>query len=125
MPRFKQVKDPSHDPVLQELYREMLDSGLGTEVPPNWFTFQGERPDIMAATWALCKQLLFHGMLPPTVKQMIAVVVSRTNECRYCTTTYANSLAAMEAAMMAAFTNFLNTWSKASGIPVDGEEEPS
>lgn len=53
-------------------------------MPVNWVTSQAGRPDILAATWAFTKGTLMHGQLPPTVKQMIAMVIAMQNDCRYC-----------------------------------------
>lgn len=177
--RFPIVNDPK-ELEMQDLYQEIVDSGFGAEYPINWFTSQGLRPDILKATWGLAKGILVDGQLPATVKQLIAMSISKQNSCRYCEVTHTGALGAMgvpaeqihscasdpnmteipnphreiiqfavkasqnpnsiqdtdyaklrdvgvtdeeimEAGMMAAFTNFINTWADLSGIPVDGE----
>ena len=89
MARFQQIRDPGDHPQLAPLYREIIDSG-------NWFTSQAERPDILAATWALAKSVALQGTLPPTIKQMIIVLVSSYNNCRYCRVTHTRALEALE-----------------------------
>lgn len=96
MSRFQQLQDPSGNPQLTALYREIVDSGMGEDTPVNWFTAQAERPDILAATWALTRGVVLQGMLPPTIKQMIIVLVSTHNNCRYCRVTHTRALEALE-----------------------------
>lgn len=91
MSRFKLVQQPS-DSRVQALYNEILDHGFGEEMPINWFTAQGTRPDILAATWTLTKTILVEGRLPPSLKQMIAMTISQHNACRYCTVVHTGAL---------------------------------
>lgn len=95
MSRFEQIRDPSHDPQLGALYREIVNAGFGKDVPLNWFTAQSRRPDILEATWALVKGLLLQGELPATLKQMIMVRVSTSNDCHYCRVIHTNALETM------------------------------
>ncbi|NKB71569.1 MAG: peroxidase-related enzyme [Candidatus Latescibacteria bacterium] len=183
MARFRQILDPSGAPLLATLYREITDCGLGDEVPLNWFTAQGERPDILAGAWALTKGVLLEGVLPPTMKQMVVVLISAHNGCQYCRLTHAKALQGLgvssdlidslstdvnldkvpppqrailqfalqvaqapqaitdrdvqrlrdfslsdgeilELIMVAAFTNFINTWSDISAIAIDEVGSP-
>jgi AhpD family alkylhydroperoxidase len=93
--RFRRIESADDNLELASLYAEIIESGLGDRVPLNWFTAQAERPDILAATWALSKGILLHGHLPPTVKQMIAVKVARYNQCHYCAAVHSSALEAM------------------------------
>ena len=93
--RFTRIERPDDNPELASLYADITESGLGDRVPLNWFTAQAERPDILAATWALVKAVLLQGQLPPTVKQMILVKISTYNKCRYCAAVHTNALQAM------------------------------
>ncbi len=95
MSRFPQIKDPPANSPLKSLYKEIVENGLGQEHPTNWFTSQGERPDILAATWAMCKGILMEGILPPTVKQMIILKISTANDCRYCRVAHTKALEVM------------------------------
>lgn len=92
MSRFSQIRNPSHDPKLSSLYKEILEHGLGSDVPANLFTAQSERPDILEATWALFKGVLLQGKLPLTVKEMIAMTIAMQNDCRYCAVAHTNAL---------------------------------
>ena len=42
------------------------------------------RPDIFGALMAAMKAVLFEGILPPTVKQMIVMAISVQNNCGFC-----------------------------------------
>jgi AhpD family alkylhydroperoxidase len=97
MSRFELVKDASGNPELESLYKEIVEYGWAKPdgVPVNWITSQASRPDILAATWAFTKGTLAHGQLPPTVKQMIAMVIAMQNDCRYCEVAHTNALEAM------------------------------
>lgn len=182
MSRFEQIKDPSGEPKLEALYREILDQGFGTQTPIAWFTAQSRRPDILETTWGLVKGLLLQGELPPTLKQMIILRISTDNDCGYCRVIHTNALKAMgvpaevidslttdvspaklpptqraivefaarvakdpksisdgdfeilrqfeissgeimEATMIAAFANFINTWADVSGVLSERQEE--
>lgn len=46
MSRFALIKDTTNSPELEALYQEIVSSRFGTEVPLNWFTAQGSRPDL-------------------------------------------------------------------------------
>ena len=98
MSRFKQIKDPSDDPKLAALYKEAVEAGhVGSEegVPNNFITSQSERPDILAATSALMDEIVLKGLLPPTIKQMIAMTISMQADCRYCASVHTNALASL------------------------------
>ena len=177
-PRFRRVMDASDNPELTAVYEDIVAKGFGTDVPSNWFTSQGERPDLLAANWGFAQKLMMTGQLPATVKQMIIVMISTHNDCPYCRVAHTQGLEAMgvpeqvvdclttdlnlakvpppqrgilefalkvareprevtdddfrllrdqglndgeimEAAMIAAYTNFINTWAQVSGIPID------
>ncbi|CAM2070361.1 Carboxymuconolactone decarboxylase family protein [Sulfidibacter corallicola] len=95
MSRFELVRDPSGDPHLEDLYDDMVKTGFGKEFPINWFTSQALRPDILEATWFLTKRILVEGLLPASLKQMIATTISVHNHCRYCTVTHTGALEAL------------------------------
>jgi uncharacterized peroxidase-related enzyme len=67
--------------------------GYGSEgAPGDYFTSQGDRPDILAATWHLVKAMFVEGQLPPTLKELVSMVVSQQNDCRYCAVSHTNTL---------------------------------
>ena len=95
MPRLELVDEPSSNSMLNELYQEIVNCGFGTDKPINWFTSQGLRPDIISGTWVLVKSILLSGELPPTLKQMIALVISARHNCRYCAIIHTRALESM------------------------------
>ena len=95
MARFEQIKDPSGDPKLAALYKDIVGHGVGGDTPINWFTAQSERPDIMEATWALFRGIMLQGEIPPTVKEMISMTIAMQSNCRYCTVAHTNALEGM------------------------------
>lgn len=90
-----QTLDQVDDDDTRQLYDEIVDAGFGGERPINWFASQGLRPDILASTWGLTKTLLLEGRLPPTLRQMVLMVISAQNQCRYCTVTHTGALEQM------------------------------
>ena len=95
MSRFEQIEDPSGEPKLEALRREIPEHGFRTQTPIAWFTAQSRRPDILETTWGLVKGLLLQRELPPTLKQMIIPRVSTPNDCRYCRMIHTNALEAV------------------------------
>lgn len=97
MSRFEQIKDATGNSELEGLYQEMAEYGWATPdgVPVNWLTSQAERPDILEATWGFARGTLMQGQLPPTVKQMIAMVIAKQNDCRYCEVSHTYALEAL------------------------------
>jgi uncharacterized peroxidase-related enzyme len=93
MGQFRLVRDISERPELRALYEEIMGCGFESEgAPGNWFTSQADRPDILAATWHLVKVMLVEGQLQPTLKQLVSMVVSQQNDCRYCAVAHTNAL---------------------------------
>lgn len=95
MSRFDMVLKPEPNSEVAALYADILAKGFGGTIPINWFTAQGRRPDLLSASWGLTCGILVEGLLPPTLKQMIAATVSAQNGCRYCTVTHTNALQSM------------------------------
>jgi len=48
------------------------------------FTLHSSQPDMLAGTWSLERETMFHGRVPRAVKEAIAAGVSTINECPYC-----------------------------------------
>ena len=93
MSRFTAVKEIDGHSELKPLYDEIVEAGFSANNHPlNFFTDQSSRPDILQATWKLTKALLVEGLLPASVKEMIMIMVSKNNHCRYCEVTHGNSL---------------------------------
>ena len=95
MGRFAQISEAGASSALRDLYRDIVRSGFGDGVPYNWFASQSTRPDILAGTWSLTRNLMLQGELPPIVKQMIVVTISVRNNCNYCKCVHGHVLSAL------------------------------
>ena len=67
-----------------------IQQGFG--MVPNLFKAYAHRPEIMAANWSKVKAVMLTGELPRTLKEMIAVVVSKANGCQYCVAAHSAAL---------------------------------
>lgn len=97
MSRFPLVKHPE-DPQLGALYREIVEMGMqGVEegIPINGLTSMGARPDLLSGVWEFTKSVIVQGSLPPTVKEMVGMVIAMQNNCRYCTVGHTHALESM------------------------------
>lgn len=65
----------------QAVYDE-IEAAFG--MVPNLFKTYAHFPPLLEANWAKTKALMMGGRLPRPLKEMIAVVVSQANACRYC-----------------------------------------
>ncbi len=93
MSRIARV-DEATDAHVRELYGEIVEYGFGDETPINFFTAIAGRSDLLEASWDLTKAILVGGSLPNTLKQMIALCISRQNDCRYCSVVHQGALEA-------------------------------
>lgn len=87
MPRFPLVKHPEPGTELANVYEKILAmGGQGAEegVPSNYMTSLGERPDIIDSLLKGWQNVFISGLLPPTIKQMIAMTIALQHDCRYC-----------------------------------------
>lgn len=82
----------SENEQLRRIYDEISYYGFGSSEPLNWFKAQAIRPDILVGTWSLIKAVLAEGLLPATLKQLIAVTVSKQADCRYCAALHTRAL---------------------------------
>lgn len=74
--------------VYQEIRKEL---GLGG-VPNVFKAMAGVNTDVLLQNWVAFRRTLLQGDLPRTVKEMIALVVSRENDCPYSIGLHARSL---------------------------------
>ena len=80
---------------LKTLYAE-IKAGMGTPDVPAVFRVMSQSPDLLAAQWRLFQTLMLaETQLPRATKEMIAVVVSKANACRYCVTAHTIFLKAL------------------------------
>ncbi len=94
MSRFEQIIDPPNNSELNDIYQEMVETGvtINSKTPINWFTSQSIRPDILEATWEFSKAIFLEGQLPFTLKEMIILAISVQNNCEYCAVTHTQVL---------------------------------
>ena len=83
MSRLPLRADASESGPLASVYREAAEM-VGSTKPPALFTSMAVRPDLAEATWNLAKVLLVDGHLPASVTQLIVLVISAQQRCRYC-----------------------------------------
>ena len=88
------LQQPTHNSVVDELFSDIVSHGFGGSKPINFFTALAVRPDILDATWRFTKAILVNGHLPGSIKQMIALCISRQNACRYCSVVHRGALEA-------------------------------
>ena len=92
MSRVRLVKVEEADGKANEVFGDIQQS-FG--MVPNLFKAYALRPEILDAKWNQVKAVMQEGKLPPQLKQMIAVVVSKANECQYCVNAHSAALAMM------------------------------
>jgi uncharacterized peroxidase-related enzyme len=69
---------------LADLYADIRANFPGGVVP-DIFEILSSRPEFLRVVWSGFRAMFDDGYLPRDIKEMIAVVVSKTNSCRYCT----------------------------------------
>ncbi|MFT5599291.1 MAG: putative peroxidase-related enzyme, partial [Chitinophagales bacterium] len=94
MSRFEAV-DAVGDAELTQIYQDIVANGFGVEGKPiSFFTAMASRPDIINVVWQFSKAIIVEGLLPASVKQMIALSISRQNNCQYCSVMHRGALEA-------------------------------
>lgn len=71
--------------LAEEVYRQMQYEFL----PVPLVTLQSPAPQIMAGVWSILRETLLAGSADRTLKETVAAVVSKTNECPYCIESHA------------------------------------
>ncbi len=59
---------------------------------PNLFRTYAHHPPLLDANWRKVKRVMMDGSLPRLVKEVIAVLVSKDNACRYCVAAHTAAL---------------------------------
>lgn len=59
---------------------------------PNMFLAYAHYPPLLRANWNKAQAVMMEGSLPRKVKEIIACLVSRDNDCSYCLTAHAAAL---------------------------------
>jgi uncharacterized peroxidase-related enzyme len=81
--RIRTIPESAATGQLADLYADIKANFPGGVVP-DVFEILSQRPDFLRVVWAGYRTMFEGGVLPRDVKEMIAVVVSRTNSCGYC-----------------------------------------
>lgn len=63
---------------------EEIKKTLGIPIVPNLFKAMGANPDYLEATWNQFKAVMGPGELTRREKELVALAVSATNNCKYC-----------------------------------------
>jgi uncharacterized peroxidase-related enzyme len=102
-----------------ELYAE-IKARFGIGAVPDVFLLAGARPDFLRVLWDGYKAMFYEGVLPRELKEMVTIVVSQANSCRFCTQAHTLLLksvgAAPEAAEAAAAGDI-------GALPIDAKEK--
>jgi AhpD family alkylhydroperoxidase len=80
---IKLIDEKEADPKVKEIYEEIKKT-FGIPFVPNLFKAMGHNAGILEAKWRQILQVMTKGALDPKTKEIIAVAVSATNNCRYC-----------------------------------------
>ncbi|NQV22126.1 MAG: carboxymuconolactone decarboxylase family protein [Rhodospirillales bacterium] len=71
-------------PEVRAVYDDFMKT-RGLDFIPNFWQTIASHPPLLKRTWESLKEVMAPGALDPLVKEMIAVAVSATNGCEYCT----------------------------------------
>ena len=69
------------DGIVAEIYAQ-IKRDFGVVVEP--FLLHSTLPDLLAGVWTACRETELTGIVPRSVKEIIATTVSQTNRCPYC-----------------------------------------
>ena len=82
----------SKDEPVKEIYSQMK-RDFGAIVEP--FSLHSHIPDLLAGVWAACRETELIGIVPRKKKEVIASMVSQSNQCPYCVDAHSMMLNAM------------------------------
>ena len=94
---------------------------------PNFVKAMGDNPAFLEAILQMHSAVFDGGAIPPKYKNLIAMAVSMTNGCNYCTSAFAAHSQAMEGTgqelaetrALVALLSAYNKYLSAAGIPCD------
>ncbi len=82
------------DPRVQAIYDEItVDLGFG--MVPNLFKSMATRPGFLEANWIKFRSTVLEGNIPRTLKEMVGVVISQTNNSPYALNVHLHGLSAL------------------------------
>lgn len=95
MARFPIVEyENATTPQLKTIYDEII-AELGFGIVPNLFKSMATNPDVLEANWDKFRATILKGKLPRTLKEMIGVVISQTNNSQYALKVHLHGLSAL------------------------------
>ena len=83
MTQVKMVAEKDASAKARAVYEEVKKT-LGIPFVPNLFKAMAANPDYLEATWNQFKAVMGPGELTRREKELVALAVSATNNCKYC-----------------------------------------
>ena len=83
MPTVKLIDENVSNPLIQEVFRDIMATKKIDLVPAIWNALAAH-PQHLSLCWSRVKAIMQPGKLDLLTKEMIALAVSITNSCRYC-----------------------------------------
>lgn len=83
MVQVKTVAEKDVSPEAKAIYEDIKKT-LGIPFVPNLFKVMGSNPEYLGATWNQFKVVMGPGELTRREKELVALAVSATNNCKYC-----------------------------------------
>jgi uncharacterized peroxidase-related enzyme len=82
------------DPKAKGVYEEIL-TDLGFGIVPNLFKSMAINPEILEANWKKFRGTILQGDLPRTLKEMVGVAISQSNNSEYALRVHLHGLSAL------------------------------
>ena len=92
MTTVRMIPDEEATGLVREVYDD-IKATKGIDFVPNFWRALAVNPEHLSATWHKLKQTMAAGALDPLTKELIAIAVSATNGCRYCSPSWTFSMA--------------------------------
>ena len=89
MPLIRPIRPSTVSPEVQAIFKE-IEKGFG--LVPNLFLTMAHYPPLLKANWEKVKAVMMGGRLSRKVKEAIALLVSKDNECQYCVRAHSAAL---------------------------------
>jgi AhpD family alkylhydroperoxidase len=83
MATVKLVDEDDHNPLIQEVFRDIKETKKIDFIPNIWRAL-ATHPQHLSLCWTRLKAIMTPGKLDLLTKEIIALAVSVTNSCRYC-----------------------------------------
>lgn len=94
MTQVKMVAEEDASVKARAVYDEVKRT-LGIPFVPNLFKAMGSNPEYLEATWNQFKAIMGPGELTRREKELVALAVSATNNCKYCIHAHTGALRAL------------------------------